>query len=173
PYGVYWPTTVAGSLVTQTVHLDHDGETREVARVPGGTAVGEPWTPQPAELADAAVAYPAHAPLPLGRVFGARSGDKGGDANIGVWARTAPAYAWLRDFLTVERVHELLPETRAHAVDVHLLPNLLAVNVVVHGLLGRGVAANTAVDPQGKGLGEYLRAKTVDLPAALLAEGTS
>ena len=87
PYGVYWPTTVPGGLVTQTVHLDHDGQTLEVAKVPGGAAVGEPWTPQPVALAAPAIAYVAHAPLPLGRVFGARSGDKGGDANIGVWMR--------------------------------------------------------------------------------------
>ena len=105
---------------------------------------------------------------PLGAVVGTRSGDKGGDANIGVWARSTPAYGWLRDFLTVDRVHALLPETRPHEVEVHHLPNLLAVNIVVHGLLGRGVAENTAVDPQGKGLGEYLRAKTVDVPVGLL-----
>lgn len=106
--------------------------------------------------------------VPLGRLFGARSGDKGGAANVGVWARTAPAYDWLARFLTAERLAALLPETRGLTTDVHLFPNLRAVNVVVHGLLGRGVAANTSIDPQAKGLGEYLRARVVDVPVALL-----
>jgi len=94
--------------------------------------------------------------------------DKGGAANVGVWARTDVAYEWLAEFLTADRVAELIPEARGHRVDVHRLPNLRAVNVVVHGLLGRGVAANTSIDPQAKALGEYLRARVVDLPAALL-----
>ncbi len=101
-------------------------------------------------------------------MFGARSGDKGGNANIGVWGRDERDYRWLRTFLDPSRVHELLPETKPHRVDVHQLPNLHAVNVVVHGLLGRGVADNVSTDPQGKALGEYLRAKLVDLPQSLL-----
>ena len=177
PYGVYWPTTVAASLVTQTVHLDHDGETREVARVPGGTAVGESWTPQPAEVADPAVAYRAHAPLPLGRVFGARSGDKGGDANIGVWIRPTAdvAAAQMRAVMCARLFHpdgvrELLPEAAQLAVEVWPLPNLGAVNIVVHGLLGRGVADSTSLDPQAKGLAELLRARVVDLPLGIDAQ---
>ncbi len=175
PYGIYWPAAVDAALVEQRVVLDGV----EVARIPSppaavaygsGAITPDPYATTPA---DGAGDGGETVRVALGTVFGARSGDKGGDANIGVWARTGPAYAWLRDFLTVERVHELLPETRAHTVEVHQLPNLLAVNVVVHGLLGRGVAANTAVDPQGKGLGEYLRAKSVDLPAALLPGGSA
>ena len=99
-------------------------------------------------------------------------GDKGGDANVGVWARTDDGYAWLAGFLTAERVHALLPETRPHHVDVHLLPNLRAVNVVVRGLLGRGVAENASLDPQAKALGEYLRAQVVELPVPLLPAAT-
>jgi hypothetical protein len=119
--------------------------------------------PLPASLAGAPTS-----PAPLGRAFGARSGDKGGDANVGVWARTDDGYAWLAGFLTADRVHALLPETRPHRVDVHLLPNLRALNVVVRGLLGRGVAENASLDPQAKALGEYLRAQVVDLPVPLL-----
>jgi len=106
---------------------------------------------------------------PLGRVAGARSGDKGGDANIGLWARDAAGYAWLAAFLTADRVRGLLgPEAAALPVDVHALPNLRAVNVVVHGLLGDGVASSTRPDPQAKGLGEYLRSRVVDVPEELL-----
>jgi hypothetical protein len=133
--------------------------------------------------------------LPLGTFVGARSGDKGGDANVGAWvvdpAETAavalahgrgdsldvPAvavaladarYAWLLTVLTEDGVRSLLPEARALTIEVHPLPNLRAVNVLVHGLLGRGVAETTRVDPQAKGLGEHLRARLVDIPVALL-----
>ena len=105
---------------------------------------------------------------PLGRAFGARSGDKGGDANVGVWARTDEAYTWLAAFLTVERFKELVPEAEPLEVTRHELPNLRALNFVVAGLLGEGVAASTRPDPQAKSLGEYLRAKIVDLPEELL-----
>ena len=106
---------------------------------------------------------------PLGRVLGARSGDKGGNANIGVWARTDDAYDWLAWFLTVDRLRDLLPaETAGLEVERFELPNLRALNFVVHGLLGRGVAACTRTDPQAKGLGEYLRAKHAPVPTTVL-----
>jgi hypothetical protein len=105
---------------------------------------------------------------PLGAVVRARSGDKGGTANVGVWARTDAGAAWLTATLTPERVRELLPEAAALPVTVHPLPNLRAVNVVVDGLLGRGVAASTRFDPQGKAIGEWLLSRVVDVPEGLL-----
>ncbi|MEW2360254.1 acyclic terpene utilization AtuA family protein [Spirillospora sp. NPDC029432] len=106
--------------------------------------------------------------VPLGRVAGARSGDKGGDANIGVWARTGEQWRWLAAFLTAERLNALLPETRGLPVTRHVLPNLRAVNFVVEGLLQEGVSASTRFDPQGKALGEWLRSRLVDVPEAVL-----
>jgi len=109
------------------------------------------------------------APVALGRLVGARSGDKGGNANIGVWAPTDDAYDWLQWYLSVDRLRSLLPaETEGLEVDRYELPNLRAMNFVIRGLLGRGVAASTRTDPQAKGLGEYLRAKVIDLPLTLL-----
>jgi len=115
--------------------------------------------------------------VPLGSFVGARSGDKGGDANVGLWVRAsgdpgldADRAAWLRAFVTAERVRALLPEAAGLAVDVHPLDNLHAVNVVVHGLLGRGVADSTSLDPQAKGLGEHLRARVVEIPTSLLPD---
>jgi len=105
---------------------------------------------------------------PLGLVVGARSGDKGGDANLGVWARTDAIYDWLRDMLTVAEVKRLLPECAPLDVDRHDLPNLRALNFVIHGLLGEGVAASTRFDPQAKALGEWLRSRVVDIPEELL-----
>jgi hypothetical protein len=106
--------------------------------------------------------------VPLGAVARARSGDKGGTANVGLWARTDDAAAWLAGTLTPEKVRELLPEAADLPVTVHPLPNLRAVNVVIGGLLGRGVAASARFDPQGKAVGEWLRGRVLDVPEALL-----
>ncbi|MFJ6935324.1 acyclic terpene utilization AtuA family protein [Streptomyces sp. NPDC101132] len=102
--------------------------------------------------------------IPLGRIAGARSGDKGGDANLGLWTETQPAYEWLRATLTVPRLKELLPETAPLHVTRHELPNLRALNFVITGLLGDGAAAQHRFDPQAKALGEWLRARHVDVP---------
>jgi len=107
---------------------------------------------------------------PLGRVLGARSGDKGGNANLGVWARGDEAHRWLAGFLSVERLRALLVETRDLEVERYELPNLRALNFVVKGFLGDGVAASLRADPQAKSLGEYLRAKVVPVPVALLGD---
>ena len=185
PYGVYWPTLVRADLVDQVVVLD-TGHRLPVkpptsptphppAPAPGvpdpdpaasGPPVGERRpTPGPGEPA---VHTPSTVRVPLGRVFGARSGDKGGTANVGVWARNAAGYRFLEGFLTVERFRELIPEAGELVVQRHELPNLRALNFVVVGLLGEGVSSSTRVDPQAKGLGEWLRARVVELPAELL-----
>ena len=101
-------------------------------------------------------------------MVGTRSGDKGGNANLGVFARSAPAFAWLDRFLTVDRLRDLLPETAALEIDRYRLANIWSLNFVVHGLLEEGVAASTRQDGQAKSLGEWLRARVVDIPEALL-----
>ncbi|MFB0629369.1 acyclic terpene utilization AtuA family protein [Streptomyces sp. AB3(2024)] len=105
---------------------------------------------------------------PLGAVAGARSGDKGGDANIGVWVGSDAAWEWLRDTLTTDRLRTLLPETAPLPVTRHELPNLRALNFTVPGLLGAGVASGHRFDPQAKALGEWLRARHLDIPTHLL-----
>ena len=116
---------------------------------------------------------------PLGTFVHARSGDKGGDANLGLWvSHEVPAgstdekygdrVSWLLGLVTRDFVHTLLPEARDLAVEVFALPNLGAVNVVLHGLLGEGVAASTRFDPQAKGLGEWARSRYVEIPEGLL-----
>ncbi|MFD3504931.1 acyclic terpene utilization AtuA family protein [Streptomyces sp. NPDC058678] len=105
---------------------------------------------------------------PLGLVAGARSGDKGGDANVGVWARSEDGWRWLAHELTAERFQQLIPESRQLTVTRHVLPNLRALNFVVEGILGDGVAAQHRFDPQAKALGEWLRSRHLDIPEALL-----
>jgi hypothetical protein len=106
--------------------------------------------------------------VPLGVIAGARSGDKGGNANVGVWVRTSAEFAWLDGYLTAERLASLVPAVAGLPVQRYRLPNLLALNFVIVGLLGRGVAASTRLDPQAKALGEEVRAAIADIPVALL-----
>lgn len=163
PYGVYTPAYVPNEAV-EHVAVTHEGE-----------RIAVPAAPLVRDLDISAESPPAgdvppgaNVRAPLGRVAGARSGDKGGDANIGVWARTDAQWRWLEPFLTTERLRALLPETREHTVHRHVLPNLRAVNFVVEGLLQEGVSASTRFDPQGKALGEWLRSRLVDIPEAVL-----
>ncbi|MFZ0907511.1 MAG: acyclic terpene utilization AtuA family protein, partial [Mycobacterium sp.] len=106
--------------------------------------------------------------VPLGRIAAARSGDKGGSANVGVWVRTDEQWRWVANTLTVELLKELLPETAELPVTRHLLPNLRALNFVIEEILGQGVAYQARFDPQAKGLGEWLRSRHVDIPEGLL-----
>ncbi len=163
PFGVYRPAAISADLVPQFVHF-LGGETAEVSSVaPSGSADIEPAS-APHGVAPSGPTVPA----PLGRVVGARSGDKGGDANLGLFVRSDEAWAWLDTFLTTEKLKELLPETADLAVDRHLLPNLRSMNFVIHGLLEEGVAASTRKDAQAKSLGEWLRSRLVEVPEALL-----
>jgi hypothetical protein len=107
--------------------------------------------------------------VPLGTVAGARSGDKGGAANVGVWVRDDAAFGWLAQQLDVATFRALLPETAALPVRRHVFPNLRALNFVVDGLLGDGVASNARHDPQAKAVGEWLRARLVDVPDLVVA----
>jgi hypothetical protein len=167
-YGIYWPALIPARLVAQQVHLP-DGSTTSVRpndndpANPAGLQAGQAPGPQP----DAENAEDAGLTVPLGRLCGARSGDKGGNANVGLWAVSPAAYAWLRRHLTVDRFRELLTEAANLEVDRYELPNLLALNFVVHGLLAPGVSATTRPDPQAKGLGEYLRSRVVKVPPDL------
>jgi hypothetical protein len=111
--------------------------------------------------------------VPLGRLCGARSGDKGGNANVGFWARDERTYAWLRGELTTDRLRELLPEAADLDIRRYELPNIRALNFVVIGLIAPGVAATTRPDAQAKGLGEYLRSRYVLAPRELVPDGYS
>ena len=142
-----------------------------VADVPGFPASTGPAATVPATTVPAGTGPAAGGPTrraPLGLIAGARSGDKGGNANLGVWARDPAAFAWLDGYLTAGRLTELVPGTAGLRIERYRLPNLLALNFVVVGLLGRGVAASTRLDPQAKALGEELRAALADIPEALL-----
>jgi hypothetical protein len=104
---------------------------------------------------------------PLGQLFGTRSGDKGGNANLGIFARSEDAFAWLDEFLSADEFRRLLPETAPLEIDRYSFSNLRALNFVIHDLLDEGVAASTRQDAQAKGLGEWLRSRYVEIPTVL------
>jgi len=196
-FGLYWPALVPADVVTQQVHLP-DGTCRDIPHTgaPLGAVLSAPAAAVPPSSAAPSAGIdpvPAAAPasggrpaahssgptatilsgptaeVPLGRLCGARSGDKGGNANVGLWATSPAAYAWLRQHLTTDRLKELLTEAADLQVDRYELPNLLALNFVVHGLLAPGVSGTARPDAQAKGLGEYLRSRVVTLPAGAIS----
>jgi hypothetical protein len=165
PYGVFTAAYIDRAEVQQVATLLDGTKTHRIAD-PAVTKQLEPA--EPAAMPPWTTTGPVRR-VPLGLVAGARSGDKGGDANVGVWARRPAAWPWLAATLTVDRLRELLPEAAGRPVTRHLLPNLYAVNFVIEGILGQGVAAAARFDPQAKALGEWLRARVLDVPESLLA----
>ncbi len=167
----YWPTTVAASAVVPRV------ECEGTVVVPTPAPAAGPFHAPPARAGSAshgqgvAAATDELTRVPLGVLVGARSGDKGGDANLGLWADEDDVAAWLQADFTSAALRALLPELAEYEMDRYPLPNLRAVNFVVHGILGWGVASNLRLDTQAKGLGELVRSRTIEVPASLVAVG--
>ncbi len=166
PFARLWPTTVGRAHVQPVVHVGG----REIS-VPETDPLAGPAIPEIESPAWSAPSVPSGPTVraPLGAVFAARSGDKGGHANLGVFARSEAAHAWLAATLTTDWLRALLPDLAGFDIERCQLPRLRAVHFFVRGLLGEGVSSSLRVDPQAKGLAEYLRARVVDLPASLLA----
>jgi hypothetical protein len=162
-YGVFTPGYVDAAKVPH-IAVRADGARVEI---PCATDTLELTPADAPPLPESLPAGPTRR-VPLGRIAAARSGDKGGSANVGVWVRTEEQWRWLANTLTVELLKQLLPETADLPVTRHLLPNLRAVNFVIDGILGQGVAYQARFDPQAKGLGEWLRSRHVDIPERLL-----
>ncbi len=168
PYGVYRPAKIASDLVPQYVHLrppDGNVATAQISSVaPTGDPVEVEVAPPPPPLSGATL------DAPMGLVVGTRSGDKGGNANLGVYVRTDEAWAWLDNFLTTDKLKELLPEAADLVVERHRFPRIRSLNFVLQGLLEEGVAASTRQDGQAKAVGEWLRSRVVPIPLDLVPE---
>ena len=166
PVLVYWPALIDSKHIKETVHVD--GKKIEVLPTNQLGLEEIYYQKQPIDVPPA----PSDAPLrkPLGELFGARSGDKGGCANIGVWAKTENAFSFLNEYLTVETLKKLMPDVAEFDIDRYELPNILSLNFYIHGILQDGVSSNTRKDGQAKSLGEYLRSKYIDMPKSLIEE---
>ena len=163
-YIEYWPALVDSKYITEKVHFE--GETVDV--VPTSQMDLEEIYYQKEPYENKLPEIKNTKKINFGRLFGTRSGDKGGCANLGVWAKTTESYAFLYDFLTVERLKELLPDVSQYEVERHELPNILSLNFYIHDILQDGVSSSTRLDGQAKSLGEYIRAKEIDAPDYLL-----
>ncbi|OBB28210.1 exopolyphosphatase [Mycolicibacterium elephantis] len=162
-YGVFRPAFVAaGDVPHVAVHAD--GTRVDIAPATQTLEL----TPVPPFALPEPLPFGETRRVPLGTIAGARSGDKGGSANVGVWVRTDPQWRWLVHALTVDKLRELLPETADLPVTRHVLPNLRAVNFVIEDVLGEGVAYQARFDPQAKALGEWLRSRHIEMPEELL-----
>ena len=162
-FGVYRPAVVPSNLVPQYVTVLGGKRTTidSVAPTTSADVVVD-------ESVNDIVISGRTTMAPLGILFGTRSGDKGGHANLGIFARNDEAWVWLDGFLSIEEIRRLLPETRPLVIDRYRLPTLRSLNFVIHDLLEEGVAASTRQDAQAKGLGEWLRSRYVPIPTALL-----
>ena len=164
PYGIYRPATIPAELVPQYVHM-LDGETTMI----------ESTSPQgpPLEYESDQPPSPPAGPtssIPIGAVCGTRSGDKGGDANLGIYARNDTTWAWLDNALTTEQLKNLLPETQNLIIERYRYPKIRSLNFLIRGLLQEGVAASTRQDPQAKALGEWLRSRQMEIPIQVIKE---
>lgn len=162
---VHWPATIDSQLVTERVHMA--GATTEVLPTQRLDLEEIYYQQMPVELAPAPGGSSTR--IPFGRLFGTRSGDKGGNANCGVWARSDEAYAFLHEYLTAEEFKRLLPDMADYEVERYEMPNLRALNFYIKGVLGTGAASNHRIDKQAKSMGEYLRAKLIEVPESLSA----
>jgi len=170
PSVLNWPALLPARYLKQIIEID--GETIEIEEAATSLSAAAPGAPaQMGSSAEPSSPPPPEAPLvsaPIGDIFGARSGDKGGDANLGVWARTPAAFAFLRHFLSIEKLTELLPSTSGLAIERTELPSLLALNFVIKGLLGQGAGTSPRIDLQAKALAEIFRSRVIPIPASLM-----
>jgi hypothetical protein len=160
---IHWPALIPQVNVTQKIMIN--GDEFSVGFTPSGAAVK---SPQVQKVAVAPAPTGKTVRIPFGRIYATRSGDKGGNANLGVWGKTPESYAFLREFLTVKKLKELLKDMSGYEIERYEFPNLFAVNFYIRGVLGEGVAASLRSDPQAKTLGEYLRAKMIEAPESIV-----
>ena len=164
PVIVYWPALVDSKHIKEYVHLK--GDTTEIIPTSQLNFEENFYQKNPIEIAPALKGNTKE--IPFGQLYGARSGDKGGCANMGVWAKTDKAFSFLYEFLTVEKLKELLPDLNKFDIDRYDLPNIKSLNFYIHGILEDGVSSNNRKDGQAKSLGEYLRAKFVEIPIEII-----
>ena len=166
PVIVYWPALVHSKHIKELVYLEN-----EVFEVSPTSELSLDEIYYQKETVDiASCPEDSLKEIPLGKIFGTRSGDKGGCANLGIWAKTDDAFSFLNSFLTVKKLKELLPDLSSFKIDRYDLPNIKSLNFYIHGILQDGISSNNRKDGQAKSLGEYLRAKYIKVPKLLLRE---
>ena len=166
PFILYWPALIHSKHVEETVHI---GE-QTVKITPTNQLGLDEHTYQKEAQKILPLVSEHHQQIHFGRIYGTRSGDKGGCANLGVWAKTDRAFEFLYHFLTVDRLKQLLPDIANFPIDRYELTNIKSLNFYIHEILQDGVSSSTRIDAQAKSLGEYLGAKLIDVPVEIIEE---
>ena len=165
PFIRYWPALIDSKHVYEKVHFS--GE-EHIIRPTCIDYPGQTTKRNAVNIEIEKASYDEHENIPLGRIIGARSGDKGGCANLGVWTKTNEAYSFIYHYLTVKQLRKLLPDLNDYEIERYDFPNIKSLNFYIKGILEDGASSNTKVDALAKSLGEYLRAKYVNVPKQLL-----
>ena len=166
PVIIYWPALVNSKHIKEKVHID--GEEIEV--IPTSQLELEEIYYQKEPIKIKKIKKEDEKEIYFGEIYGTRSGDKGGCANLGVWAKNANSFAFLHDFLTVKKLKELLPDLNQYKIERFELANINSLNFYIHDILQDGVSSNDKKDGQAKSLGEYLRAKKVKVPQIIIGD---
>ena len=166
PVVVYWPALVDSKHIKEKVHID--GEVIEV--IPTSQLELEEIYYQKEPIKIEKIKKEDKKEIYFGEIYGTRSGDKGGCANLGVWAKNSQSFAFLYDFLTVKKLKELLPDLKKYKIERFELANINSLNFNIHDILQDGVSSNDRKDGQAKSLGEYLRAKKVKVPQRIIGD---
>ena len=166
PVIIYWPALVDSKHIKEKVHID--GEEIEV--IPTSQLELEEIYYQKEPIKIKKIKKEDEKEIYFGEIYGTRSGDKGGCANLGVWAKDANSFAFLHDFLTVKKLKELLPDLNQYKIERFELANINSLNFYIHDILQDGVSSNDKKDGQAKSLGEYLRAKKVKVPQSIIGD---
>ena len=166
PVIIYWPALVDSKHIKEKVHID--GEEIEV--IPTSQVELEEIYYQKEPIKIKKIKKEDEKEIYFGEIYGTRSGDKGGCANLGVWAKNANSFAFLHDFLTVKKLKELLPDLNQYKIERFELANINSLNFYIHDILQDGVSSNDKKDGQAKSLGEYLRAKKVKVPQSIIGD---
>ena len=166
PVIIYWPALVDSKHIKEKVHID--GEEIEV--IPTSQLELEEIYYQKEPIKIKKIKKEDEKEIYFGEIYGTRSGDKGGCANLGVWAKNANSFAFLHNFLTVKKLKELLPDLNQYKIERFELANINSLNFYIHDILQDGVSSNDKKDGQAKSLGEYLRAKKVKVPQSIIGD---
>ncbi|MFL2715286.1 MAG: acyclic terpene utilization AtuA family protein [Gammaproteobacteria bacterium] len=166
PVIVYWPTLVSSKHIEEIVHIDG----KSIKVLPTSQLGLEDIYYQKELIKLEKVDLKDQVEIYFGDIYGTRSGDKGGCANLGVWAKNSYAFSFLHEFLTVEKLKELLPDLDDFQIERYELSNINSLNFYINEILEDGVSSNNRKDGQAKSLGEYLRAKKIKVPQSIIGD---
>ena len=162
----YWPALVDSKFVKEIVNIDD----KQIEILPTSQLEFEESYYQKEPIKIEKIDIKNEKEIYFGDIYGTRSGDKGGCANLGIWAKNDQTFSFLYDFLTVEQLKKLLPDLKDFKIERYELSNIYSLNFYIHEILQDGVSSNDRKDSQAKSLGEYLRAKKIKVPEAIIGD---